>query len=455
MNAFFIGIGGMGMSGIALILHQRGFKVAGSDRNVNGEYCAKLKKQGIKIYSQDGKGIEDFIEANELDTRALVVVKSTAIEDTVPDVIVSNKLRIKQIMRSDLLAELFNKRKGIAIAGTAGKTTTTGLLAWIMKYSGKDPSFSLGGLISDLDTNAFDGDGENFVIEADESDGSIVKYKPELSALTSISKDHKSVEELSSLFEKFFNNTTGKKIACISDSGSNNFIKEYSGDVLTYGINNSLAHYNATDVEYTNSGASFLMNKTRFSVPLAGEHNVLNSVCALALADLAGVDLSIASSALEKFPGMKRRFEIVGEAGGVTVIDDFAHNPTEIAAAIKTARKTSDRRFYVYQPHGYGPTRFTLDELVKVLGSIDSNEHLFLDEIFYAGGTVKKDISSYEIAKLVREKNENVTFCDDRQKIIDRISSQAKRGDLVLVMGARDINKICTPILNMLAKKTN
>ena len=171
------------MSGLAKILYESGFQVAGSDRNLESDYCVRLRNMGVKIYPQDGTGIESFMNDKKLEVSDFNVVKSTAVEDSVSDVVSASRLGVKQIMRSDLLAEMFNRKRGIAIGGTAGKTTTTGLVTWILKYCGKEPSCAVGGIISGLDTNAFMGRGENFVIEADESDGSLVKYKPYISVV--------------------------------------------------------------------------------------------------------------------------------------------------------------------------------------------------------------------------------------------------------------------------------
>ena len=228
MNAFFIGIGGMGMSGLAKILHSSGFKVAGSDRNLNGDYCERLAKLGVKLYQQDGSGIEAFMKDEGLTSKDLKVVKSTAVEDHVPDVVSANKLGVEQIMRSDLLALMFNEKTGIAIGGTAGKTTTTGIVTWILKYTGREPSCAVGGIITGLDTNAFMGKGTDFVIEADESDGSIVKYNPYISLITNISRDHKPMSELKSLFTSFLNNTNkdGLRLVCGDDEGAMAVVEE-------------------------------------------------------------------------------------------------------------------------------------------------------------------------------------------------------------------------------------
>lgn len=451
MNAFFIGIGGMGMSGLAKILHSAGFKVAGSDRNLEGDYCKRLISMGIKIYPQDGKGPEQFMKENGLHNSDFKIVKSTAVENTVPDVVSAERLKIEQIMRSDLLAQMFNSKKGIAIGGTAGKTTTTGLVAWVLNYCGLAPSCAVGGIISGLDTNAFQGVGEHFVIEADESDGSIVKYKPYISVVTNISHDHKSINELEELFLQFLNNTDehGLRLVCADDKYAMELAKKCTKKVKTYGLSDE-ADYKATNIKYKDDSISFNISNVDFDVKLPGEHNMKNILAVVAVALECGLDLNSISEAMKAFGGMKRRFEKVGVVKGVTVIDDFAHNPAEIEAAMKAARKASKRCFFVYQPHGFGPTNFTKDQLIEVFSTIKDNEYLYLDEIYYGGGTVEKNISSKEIVDAVGTKVKNIFCPGSRDKIIDDIVDKVDNNDIVLIMGARDINKICPVILEKL-----
>ena len=449
MNAFFIGIGGMGMSGLAKILHSAGFKVAGSDRNLEGDYCKRLIAMGVKIYPQDGKGPELFMQETGLKADEFKIVKSTAVESTVPDVVTAERLGIEQIMRSDLLAQMFNAKKGIAIGGTAGKTTTTGLVAWVLDYCGLQPSCAVGGIISGLDTNAFQGAGEHFVIEADESDGSIIKYRPHISVVTNISHDHKTIDELEDLFLQFFEHTDddGLRLVCADDTHAMELCQKCSKKVKTYGLAEN-ADYKAENIKYDHVSVSFDISGVHFDVKLPGEHNMKNILAAVAIGQECGLSLEAIADSMKAFGGMKRRFEKVGVAGGITVIDDFAHNPAEIAAAMEAARKASDRCFFVYQPHGFGPTNFTKDQLVKVFSTVRDNEYLYLDEIYYGGGTVEKNISSKDLIEAVGTRVKNASCPGSRDKIVDNIVEKAKDGDTVLVMGARDVNKICPIILS-------
>ncbi|MBF0546666.1 MAG: UDP-N-acetylmuramate--L-alanine ligase [Candidatus Riflebacteria bacterium] len=449
MNAFFVGIGGMGMSGLAKILQYEKNRVAGSDRNLNGDYCRRLKASGISIYPQDGMGPEIFLKENGLKPEDVLIVKSTAVEDNVPDIVTARRLGIREIMRSDLLSWMFNEKSGIAIGGTSGKTTTTGMVSWMLKFSGLDPSFAIGGILSGLDTNASEGHGKHFVIEADESDGSIVKYRPYVSLITNISRDHKTLEELKELFKTFSGNTkeNGRIIFCADDQNTMALKPLLSREITTYGMSpEATIHPDAFVLARDHS--IFSVKGVTFEILLPGKHNMQNALGAIAIGDFLGIPLKVISAALLAFPGMKRRFERIGMAKGVTVVDDFAHNPAEISAAIEAARKLSKRRFIVYQPHGFGPTRFTRDELVSVFSQLLENEYLYFDDIFYGGGTVEKDISSRDIVNKIRENFSNVQFLGDRNMIISDIAKKASCGDLVLVMGARDINTICRPLLD-------
>lgn len=451
MNAFFLGIGGMGMSGLAKILAQSNLPVAGSDRNLEGDYCKRLLALGVPIYPQDGTGPEIFMAKHGLKPEEVTIVKSTAVEDQVPDVQAARRLGMKEIMRSDLLASMFNDKRGIAIGGTSGKTTTTGLVAWLLKFAGLEPSCAVGGVISGLDTNAFLGAGPHFVIEADESDGSIVKYTPAISLITNISRDHKSLEELRDLFKTFSNHVKddGATILCADDPENMRLKPFLKGRIITYGLDPS-ADVHPENVIIARDQISFSWMNVPFSLLMPGQHNLQNALGALAVARILGIPAETAAAALLAFPGMKRRFERVGTVNGVTVVDDFAHNPAEISAAIEAARKVSRRRFIVYQPHGYGPTRFTRDDLVQVFSSLGPDETLYLDEIFYGGGTVEKDVSAGDLVNQIRRRFDGAHFLGDRTKIVEQITAQVKPGDLVLVMGARDINTICRRILDYL-----
>jgi UDP-N-acetylmuramate--alanine ligase len=449
MDAFFVGIGGMGMSGLAKILFTRGARVAGSDRNLAGEYCQRLLQLGIPIYPQDGEGPRKFLADHRLAPEQTVIVKSTAVEDQVTDIVTARQLGIREIMRSDLLADLFNAKQGVAIGGTAGKTTTTGLAAWLLKFAGLEPSCAVGGIISGLETNAFDGPGAHFVIEADESDGSIVKYRPAVAILTNITRDHKSLDELQELFLTYLNHVqpTGTCILCGDDPTITALRSRVERPIVTYGLGAD-CEVRPERLVLGRDHLSFSFGGTTFEASLPGPHNAQNVLAVIALAKVLHIPLDTVAAALRAFPGMKRRFERIGTSRGITVIDDFAHNPAEIQAAITTARQTSRRRFIVYQPHGYGPTRFTRPDLVKVFSTLQADEYLYLDDIYYGGGTVEKDISSREIVDEVKSRFPNAFYFGSRDQIVDSIVHQAQEGDMVLVMGARDINVICRRILD-------
>lgn len=460
MYWYFIGIGGMGMSGLAKILHMQGHIVAGSDRNTKSDYCKLLANLGIKIYEQNGKGIKEFITEHSIDIKDLIVVKSTAIEDQVSDLVVARQNNVKEMMRSDLLAMLFNDKKGIAIAGTAGKTTTSGLAAWLLRYANLRPSFAIGGIVNTLETNADYGNSEYFVIEADESDGSIVKYRPYISILNNIYLDHKPISELKEIFLTYINNT--KSEGCAIVNGDDLHIQQiknlFKPHIVTFGFSENNDIFPTSFVEFPFK-SEFYVNNQKFELNLAGKHNILNALAIIALATIINIPLDITAQAIEKFPGIKRRYEKVGFVNGVTVVDDFAHNPAEIEAVIQTTRRIEKQinrkinKFYVYQPHGFGPTSFTKNELVQVFTNLNQeNEYLYLDDIYYAGGTVEKNISSEDIVNLVKPRFKNIFYFKDRNKIVEDIASRAQDGDYVVVMGARDINQICKDIIKSLGQ---
>ena len=234
---------------------------------------------------------------------------------------------------------------------------------------------------------------------------------------------------------------------CADDAHAMELCQKCSKKVKTYGLAKN-ADYRAENIVYDHVSVSFDISGVHFDVKLPGEHNMKNILAAVAIGQECGLSLEAISDSMKAFGGMKRRFEKVGIAKGITVIDDFAHNPAEIEAAMRAARKASSRCFFVYQPHGFGPTNFTKDQLVEVFSSVKDNEYLYLDEIYYGGGTVDKNISSKDLIDAVGTKVKNIFCPGSRDKIVDNIVEKAKTGDMVLVMGARDVNKICPVILN-------
>jgi UDP-N-acetylmuramate--alanine ligase len=448
MKYFFCGIGGSGMSSLAQILLSRGNTVAGSDRSMNLDdpqpLFRKLSSLGIALFPQDGSGITDDID---------FFVMSSAVEESNYDFLcadMNKKIQVRK--RAEILADIFNSYPlGIAIGGTSGKTTTTGILGHILKKNQMDPMVINGGvMINELETNLRSlgnvtiGGEEVCVIEADESDGTIELYKPYISAITNISEDHKPIGELQKLFDTFANNSL-EGIALNADcENSMSFLEKDYGDTKTFGIEHD-ADIRASDIVPNGRGFSFSVNGVRTELNIPGRHNIYNALTAITATSFMGLEIEDVVATLPSFKGIKRRLETIGiTENNIKVIDDFAHNPEKIAATLSTlneqrAATDSSRFFVIYQPHGFAPTKLTKDALIKTFTShLTQKDALLMPEIYYAGGTAEKDISSMAIVNGVKAGNLNAEFFENREDIIKCVVGNVREGDTVIVMGARD-----------------
>lgn len=436
-NPFFVGVAGAGMSAIAQYLQGTGLQVNGSDRFFNdgkaGDIKAKLEAEGIQCFLQNGEGITSNTD---------LIVVSTAIEDTVIEVKKAKESGIPIIRRSELLALIAATKKTIAIGGTSGKSTTTGMLFDIMKYAGKHPSVISGaGLVELIKKgkigNAFVGTGEWLIIEADESDGSIVQYHPEIGVLLNIEKDHKELDELVRVFEIFRNNSKH-----FSVNRSNEYSHKLSADAKNdFSLNGSDpgAGFRATGFYQNGFHISFSINGQDFELNIPGRHNMENAVAATAAAALTGVSLADASAALQKYEGIYRRTQVLGQKNGVWVVDDFAHNPVKCAAAIKACQPGSDKVIAWFQPHGYTPTKFLRKEFVhEIAHALREQDEIWMSEIFYAGGTATKDISALDLINDIKALGKNAYFVEDRNLFLKEARTHLGRGTVLLLMGARD-----------------
>lgn len=447
----FVGIGGIGMSGLAQIIKAQGHLVSGSDRkndnNITPEIFDKLRGQGIKLYPQDGSGISNLMD---------FVVISSAIEEDNPDLKKTSLQNIQIIKRSELLGRLFNDKHGIAIGGSNGKTTVCGMVSWILDMAGYDPTVVGGGYFKNYITdkslgNAKLGTSDIVVIEADESDGSLVNYMPRVSVITDLSKDHKTIDELRKLFSKFAENTSRTIIineSCfrfISINGKLKTVVKYGEDI---GVDIRGSQISCSSLE-----SKFEVNGCEFKLNIPGLYNVFNALAAITVARVEGIPDNEIKRALESFKGVRRRMEIVGEKNGIKVIDDYAHNPKKIQASIAAARINGTRLIVIFQPHGYGPTKFLREDFISTFArEILPDDILLMPEIFYAGGTAKKVISSKEIINDLEKKGINAFFIPTRRDIINEVKQRANPGDCILVMGARDdsLTDLCHAILKSL-----
>lgn len=443
---FFCGIGGSGMLPLAAIVKAQGCRVEGSDRALDqgrtGEKFEYLKSLGIALHPQDGSGL----------TRAgQALVASAAVEETVPDVVAAKKLGAARMTRAELLAELFNAAPcPVGVAGTSGKSTTTAMIGWILHHARRDPTIMNGAVMKNfagrdaLFASARAGKGEAFVSEVDESDGSISMFNPKIAVLNNISLDHKSIDELRTLFQGFVDRAE-VAILNLDNDGTARLAAGRDKGKVAYSLIDAGADLVAEDIVSQPFGASFEIvdhrSRERASVALKmpGRHNVSNALAAVAAAGACGVALADAVQALNTFEGVKRRLEHVGKAGGVTIVDDFAHNPDKIAASLRTLHEFPGRLLVMFQPHGFGPLKKMKDEFVACFADhLSANDVLVMPEPVYFGGTVDRAVSSRDIAQGVVVAGRRAEAFADREACGERLLTLARPGDRIVIMGARD-----------------
>ena len=435
-NVFFIGVAGVGMSAIAQYLQGIGKKVSGSDRYFKeGEFNEtkeKLEAEGIKCFLQNGDGI-----TSETD----LVVVSSAIEDTVFEVQKAKQQNIPIIKRSELLALITKSKKTIAVGGTSGKSTTSAMLFDILDKAGLQPSIISGaGLVSIIREgkigNAKVGAGDWLVIEADESDGSIVQYEPEIGLLLNIDKDHQEIDELMSIFTAFKNNSK-KFIVNQSNALAMKLSQSIKQDFST--DEHSDAGYIATGFKQQGFNIQYSIFNIQFSMNTIGQHNMENALAAVTVADQIGVSLQTCAAVLKNYEGIYRRNQVLGNKNGVWVIDDYAHNPVKCAAAIRACQPVAEKVVAWFQPHGYGPTRFLRNDFVKEISeALRPQDEIWMSEIFYAGGTAVKDISANDLINDIKALGKNAFFVEDRNQFLETVRSHLSGNSVLLLMGARD-----------------
>lgn len=468
------------MSAIAQYLVGRGVEVRGSDRQF-GEYLAsncekprvmeQLEACGIKCFAQDGSGVTADLSA---------VVVSTAIEDSNPDLKRAKELGVAVMHRSEMLAKISKEAKTIAVSGTSGKSTVTAMIYHILQYAGLQPSVMTGAGLVNLQRegkigNAVSGKGEWLVVEADESDGTLVRYEPEVGLILNVDKDHKEMDELQQIFGTFRENILKNgKTLIVNDAHP--LAKPFSQD--RHNDFGTESYVGVQGIDFRTDGPSIIFRcrhnneLVKFTVPLPGRHNMENALAATAAALQAGVSLRTCADALSSFPGVFRRHQILGTFNGVTLVDDFAHNPAKISASILSAQSfTAGRVIAWFQPHGFAPTRFLRKDLVEfinkalrnpVASSADAaakecdagavqtgadsicdksaavTDCIYFSEIYYAGGTVTRDISAGDLAADLVAKGSDAVFIENRDECARAMVAAAKSGDTILLMGARD-----------------
>jgi UDP-N-acetylmuramate--alanine ligase len=437
----FTGIFGSGMSALAQYLRYHGILVSGSDRSHASEDTACIRKSleglGCTIAQQDGSGVTAETDA---------VCVSTAIEESNPDIAAARDCGIPVIHRSDLLSALIAAKETIAVAGTSGKSTVTAMIFEFLTACGKSPSLISGAGLRRLEKrgligNAWSGGTDLLVVEADESDGTLVKYSPAAAVILNISKDHKSTDEIRTLFE-----TLASQSAWTALNDDDPVLRSLPASVR-FGRNGS-SSWQPDHEELLPTSVKLSRRGTEYHLPLPGEHNLENLRAALCVCEHFGCEGSVLADAVRNYEGVARRFSVTRTKQNVYVVDDFAHNPAKIAAVVRASRGLAKRISAVYQPHGFGPTRFLKDEYIKTFRSVfQQNDSLYLLPIYYAGGTAQKDISSEDIIRGLGPVAFNAHAVKDRDELVVRLKDDAGPEECVLLMGARD------PSLSALGRK--
>lgn len=443
----FIGIGGIGMSGIAEVLFNLGYEVTGSDLK-KSQTTERLRGLGVKIHiGHDGANVDG----------AHVVVISSAVKEDNPEVMEAMRRGVPVIPRAEMLAELGRLKYGLMVAGSHGKTTTTSLLSTILAHAGFDPTVVIGGKLKALGTNARLGMGEFIVAEADESDGSFLKLNPTIGVVTNIDMEHMdhfgSMGVLREAFLTFMNKVPfyGVSVLCIDDENIRSLLPGVHSKALTYGFAPD-AELQASEVTPGAMSVSFEVAFRgeplgRFHVPVAGRHNVLNTLAAIGVALELQIPASTIRESLEGFEGIQRRLEFKGEGRGVRVYDDYGHHPTEIVATLKAARESFDggRLVVLFQPHRYSRTSSLMEEFS---GCFNDADELVMMDIYAAGESPIKGVSTGELIN--RMDRRDVGHMRDRDEAVDYMLEMVEDGDMVLTLGAGDVYKVAEALVEKL-----
>ncbi|MDW7973075.1 MAG: UDP-N-acetylmuramate--L-alanine ligase [Thermodesulfovibrio sp.] len=448
----FVGIGGIGMSGIAEVLHNMGYTVTGSDIR-ESDTVVRLRNLGIKVFI--GHSSDNINDAD-------VVVFSSAVNSDNPEIIKAKSLGIPVIPRAEMLAELCRLKYSILVAGAHGKTTTTSFIATVLNDAGFDPTIVIGGKLKSIGTNARLGQGEFLVAEADESDGSFLKLTPTVCVITNIDREHldyfKNLKRIKKAFLEFANKVPfyGVSILCRECKHIRDLIPHLTRRYMTYGFDEKSDFY-PKRVEYSFPKVlfeAFFRNKSlgRFAITVPGNHNVLNALATIAVAKELSIPIEKVRESLENFKGISRRFEFKGEKKGIKFYDDYGHHPTEIKAVIKTALWLNPPRLcIVFQPHRYTRTRDLMDDFVRVFKTtLRKNDILFLMDIYSASESPIKGVSAEVLYERLKNAGVNVIFNPDKEAIKFDILKELKEGDTLFTIGAGDVYKIGESVKELL-----
>lgn len=449
----FIGIGGYGMSAIAKVMLEMGYQVSGSDL-AQQELTEKLAAKGAQVFigheAQNVKGAD-------------VVVYSTALAKDNVEMVAAEELNIPILHRSQMLARLMNAKKGIAVAGAHGKTTTSSMIALVLERCGLDPTFIIGGEIMNVGSNAKAGKGDWVVAEADESDGSFLQYQPAIALVNNIEADHLenydgNFENLKKAYAQFLSQVKedGKAVVCLDDQYLKEMISSVNSEVLTYAIE-AEADFTARNIVLGDRKVSFdvmrgaeALGTIHLSVP--GKHNVYNALATLITCMEAGLSFDRIAEAITEFRGAKRRFQVLGEVNDILVIDDYAHHPTEIEATIQAAKATGKRIVAVFQPQRYTRTYFLFEQFSRAFPEAD--EVIITDIYSPAGEKQIEGIDSAKLVELIRQNsNANVRYVPTKEQVQTYLLKSVRPGDLVITMGAGDIWKAAAGLAEALTER--
>lgn len=448
-NIHFVGIGGIGMSGIAEVLLNLGYRVSGSDVK-ESEVTRRLQTLGCEI--SYGHQRENVKEAD-------VVVVSSAIRPTNPEIKVAEERLIPIIPRAEMLAELMRMKVGIAIAGTHGKTTTTSLIATVLGAAGLDPTVVIGGRLNSIGSNAKLGQGEFLVAEADESDGSFLKLMPTIAVVTNIDPEHldyyKGIEEIKEAFLQFLNRIPffGLAVLCLDHPNVQSLLPRLKKRFTTYGLTTQ-ADFHAEEIEFDGISAAFdvLFHREkigRLRIRMPGLHSVYNALAAVATAFELDIPFQTVQEALKDFGGIQRRFQIKGEKKGVLIVDDYGHHPVEIVATLKAAKAGWKRRVIaVFQPHRYTRTQTLFQEFLAAFYDADI---LILTDIYAAGEDRIEGVEARALFEGIREYgHKDVTYLSNKKEIVDHLLRIIAPGDMVITLGAGDIWQVSEELVKRL-----
>ena len=451
----FAGVAGSGMSALAQFVAMKGGRASGSDRSFDRgqrpEDRARLETLGVTVFPQDGAGLAG-------DCAALVV--STAVEEDVPDVAAARRLGVPVLHRSELLAHLVARYRTVAVTGTSGKSTTAAMVFAILRGAGREPSIITGGELVELQReglwgNAWAGPSDLLVIEADESDGSVVRYHAALGVLLNLQRDHKEMDAVAAMFRTF--RAQLREGALVGEADN---LREFAVGATVFGYGPE-ATFRAEAIQTGPEGTTFMVRGQSFQLPVPGRHNLENALAAMATCAALGVPLTAMAAPLAGFQGVARRFQVLGSARGVTVVDDFGHNPAKVAASIRAAllrvAGSGGRVLAIFQPHGFGPLKFLRADFVETFATeLRPQDRLWFLDVFYTGGTAARDISSAEVIADILPRLGTAEHAPSRDWLVTRLAAESREGDLVLVMGARDpsLTELSRQILARLAEPT-